>query len=109
MHRNFLYVFGGEVCPLPCSADICPRAALPSVELLGPPSATPAVTVELASHHCQHTGSEAAAPLKFDYEIRCRVQVCSPSGRNFKHHRDLWRLDLDRWLVFSLLDPFFGV
>lgn len=25
------------------------------------------------------------------------LQVCSVSGRNFKHHRDLWRLDLDRW------------
>jgi hypothetical protein len=26
------------------------------------------------------------------------TQVCSVSGRNFKHHRDLWRLDLDRWI-----------
>lgn len=24
-------------------------------------------------------------------------EVCSPSGRNFKHHRDLWRLDLESY------------
>jgi hypothetical protein len=29
------------------------------------------------------------------------TQVCSVSGRNFKHHRDLWRLDLDRWIVLT--------